>query len=380
MLPFDSKYEKCYLRLITKFFKNSREKRELMNIKKKCFGLLSNGKTAELFIVDNGRMSFSATNYGCCITSIFLPSKNGGFDDVVLGYSTLSDYMNNSRHFGSLIGRCAGRISNAEFTLGSQQYLLTPNENGIHCLHSGYPSYGKQLWDAAPFRTEHEAGITFSRISCDKEQGFPGSLSVSVTYSLSTDNELTLLYEAETDKTTPIDLTNHTYFNLNPPGMRAGGSYVSVLNHEVQIFADQYLHCGNDLIPTGKLADVKDSPYDFRTPKLLEQDMKMLKTGYDGTWVIKKEMNDQKALAAIIREPVTGRSITIYSTQIGFTMNTANSLDGEIGKNGDIYNAFSGLCLQSQHFPDAVHNKNFPSCLLKQGEKYCQKTVWLFGF
>ncbi|QOW59747.1 aldose epimerase family protein [Treponema pedis] len=344
------------------------------------FGVLSNGEKILLFTVFNGKMFFSVTNYGCCITSIRLPSKNGGFDDVVLGYSSFPGYINNFPHFGSLIGRYAGRIANAEFSLGNIQYLLTPNDCGKHCLHGGYPPYDKMLYKPVTFKNRHEAGVKFFRISPNGEQGFPGNLKMEISYSLTPDNEIILRYKGVSDKTTPINFTNHTYFNLNPAGMQASGSYVSVLNHEVQIYSEQYLEVNKELIPTGNLVDVENTAYDFRKPRSLVSGVEELGGGFDNAWVIKKELDGQKSLAAIVREPVTKRTLRVYSSQPALIMYTGNFLADELGRNGDVYDKFAGLCLESQAFPDAVHHSGFPTSIVKAGELYSEETLWHFEF
>lgn len=351
-----------------------------MKITTSEFGTFSNGKKALLFTVFNGKMMFSATNYGCCITSILLPSKNKDFDDVVLGYSSFIGYINNFPHFGSFIGRYAGRISNAEFKLGNQQYLLTQNDGGKHCLHGGYPSYDKVLYEARTFKNSQEAGIVFSRTSPDGEQGFPGNLQTEITYSLTPDNELIIKYKAVSDKTTPVNFTNHSYFNLNPAGMQSNGSYVSVLNHEVQIFSEQYLETNQELIPTGKFLNVENTGYDFRKLKLLRDGVEEIGGSFDNAWIIKKEISDRKTLAAIVKEPVTKRTLTVYSTQPALVMYTGGFLDNESGKNGDVYNKFAGLCLESQFFPDSVHQPHFPGTVIKPGEVYSHETLWHFAF
>lgn len=344
------------------------------------FGTFSNGNKALLFTIFNGKMMLCCTNYGCCITGILLPSKNGGFDDVVLGYSSFIGYINNFPHFGSFIGRYAGRISNAEFTLGNQQYLLTPNDGGKHCLHGGYPYCDKMLYEAKTFKNRQEAGVVFSRTSPDGEQGFPGNLKIQVSYSLTPDNEIIIRYKAVSDKTTPVNFTNHSYFNLNPAGMQPNGSYVSVLNHEVQIFAEQYLEINQELIPTGKFLNVENTGYDFRKPKLLSEGVQEIGGGFDNSWVIKKEVSDHKTLAAIVKEPVTKRTLTVYSAQPALIMYTGGFLNNELGKNGDVYNKFAGLCLESQAFPDSLHQPHFPNTVIKPGEVYERETLWHFAF
>lgn len=350
-----------------------------MKVIEQCFAVMSDGREAKLFTIENSVMSFSVTNYGCCITSILLPSKQGGFDDVVLGYSDFSGYLQNKPYFGALVGRCAGRIAHAEFTLDTQQYLLTPNDQGGHCLHGGYPSYSRILWQARTFCDTHAAGVVFSRISPDGEQGFPGELNIEVTYSLTEDNEIVLRYDVVTSKTTPINLTNHTYFNLNPAGMQADGSYVSVLNHVVQICASSYAQKNDQRIPTGEILPVNDSLYDFRTPKSLDWAIADFGNfGYDDTWIIRDKIDEQKALAAIIVEPITNRQLWVYSTLPALTMYTADFLANVQGKNGNVYNRHSGLCLESQYVPDAVHHQGFLSVFLQPHDRYQHETVWLF--
>ena len=349
-----------------------------MDVRKERFGMLSSGEAVSLFTVSNGTMSFSVTDYGCCITSILLPAAKGGYDDIVLGYSTLEGYIRNKPHFGSIIGRCAGRIANAEFSLDGTRYELTRNSGGKHCLHGGYPAYDRQLWKADTVSGSDEAGVRFSKISPDGEQGFPGEVLFTVSYTLSKDNTITLRYEAQTTHTTPINLTNHTYFNLSPAGMQADGGSVSALNHQVRLFASRYAEVDEDLIPTGKLIPVEGTPFDFRTPKLLSQDFDKLENGYDNTWLIDTDGRDIIPCVAVVREPVTGRTLHIYSTQPAITMYTANFLDGEQGKNGDVYNKHSGVCFETQHIPDSPNHPEFPSVWVYPGEAYRHETQWRF--
>lgn len=348
-----------------------------MEVAKERFGMLSSGKTVSLFTVSNGTMSFSVTDYGCCITAILLPAAKGGYDDVVLGYSTLEGYIRNKPHFGSIIGRCAGRIANAHFSLDGTRYELTGND-GTHCLHGGYPAYDKQLWQAETLNGDGEAGVRFSKISPDGEQGFPGEVQFTVSYTLDKDNTITLRYEAHTTHTTPINLTNHTYFNLNPAGMQADGGYVSALNHHVQLFASRYAEVDAALIPTGNLIPVEGTPFDFRTPKLLSQDFDKLENGYDDTWLIDTDDTDTIPCVAVVTEPVTERTLHIYSTQPAITMYTANFLNGECGKNGDIYNKRSGICFETQHVPDSPNRPGFPSVWVHPGKVYRHETRWRF--
>lgn len=349
-----------------------------MEVTKERFGLLSSGEAASLFTISNGTMSFSATDYGCCITSILLPAAHGGYDDVVLGYSTLEGYLFNKPHFGSIIGRCAGRISNAKFSLEGKTYHLTRNSDGKHCLHGGYPAYDRQLWKADIISEADEAGVRFSKTSPDGEQGFPGKVHFTVSYTLNKENTITLRYEAHTTQTTPINLTNHTYFNLNPAGMQADGGYVSVLNHQVRLFASRYTEVDAALLPTGRLIPVEGTPFDFRTPKLLSQDFNQLENGYDGTWLLDANGAEPLQSAAVVTELTTGRTLSIYSTQPAITMYTANFLNGERGKNGDVYNKHSAVCFETQHIPDSPNRPEFPPVWVRPDEAYRHETQWRF--
>ncbi|MEL3905807.1 MAG: galactose mutarotase [Treponema sp.] len=351
-----------------------------MKVKKEQFGILASGDAVSIFTVSNGTVSFSAIDYGCCITGILLPTARGGYDDVVLGYSTLEGYIRNVPHFGSLIGRCAGRIGYAKFSLDGTAYALTRNSHGRHCLHGGYPFYDKQLWSAESFSGAEEAGVRFFKISPDGEQGFPGEVRLTVSYSLNSDNEIILRYEAETTKTTPINLTNHSYFNLNPAGMQDDGSYVAVLNHQVQIYSDSYVETDAEMLPTGTYMPVEGTPFDFRRLKTLKQDFDALENGYDGTWLLKKESGKLPSLAAVVKEPQTGRELHIYSTQPALTMYTGNFLNGERGKNGDIYNKYSGVCFETQHIPDSPNRPEFPPVWISPGTPYRHETRWRFKF
>lgn len=350
----------------------------MVQIKKKKFGQLSDGREVFLFLVNNGKMQMAVTNYGACITSILLPSKTGiGFDDVVLGYSTLEGYIQNEPHFGSLIGRVAGRISNSSFCINDEDYKLSENE-GKNCLHGGFPPYDKQVWNATCNSTDDNATIFFERYSHSGEQGFPGGLQLLISYTLTTDNEIVLRYYGKTDEPTIVNLTNHTYFNLNPQGMQRNGDYVSVLNHELLIPADTYIETDTDLLPTGKIISVQNSIYDFRKPKLLKEVLTYDSVGLDVSYVIKNKPDSYKALCCVLTEPISGRMLRVYSTQLALTVYTANKLKNHIGKNGNKYGKFAGICLESQAFPDSINQKIFPSVLLQPEQIYNQETVWYF--
>lgn len=343
-----------------------------MKIRKKTFGCLSTGEKASLFTISNGTMSFSFTNFGCIITSILVPAAGGLQDDIVLGYPTLEGYTANPVYFGCLVGRFANRIAGASFSLAGKRYSLPANDNG-NCLHSGKHGFHKQLWKAQPFMSRGEAGVVFKRKSPSGEQGFPGNLDMKVTYSLTSENDIIIRYAVKTDAPTPVSLTNHTYFNL------AGHDSGSVLDHQVQLFADRYTPVDAQAIPTGEILDVAGTPFDFRSPKKIGQDIEKVAPGYDHNWEINRAGDAPNPVAGVY-EPTTGRSMTLWSTQPGVQFYTGNFLSDEPGKNGERYGKHAGFCLETQHFPDSPNRDNFPSSIVLPQDTYRQETIWHFDF
>ncbi len=343
-----------------------------MKIKEKTFGVLSNGKKALLFTVSNGNMSFSVTNYGCIITSIVVPSQKGKKDDIALGYSTLDGYIRNGPFFGALVGRYANRISNASFSLTGNRYELTKNENTT-CLHGGKPGYHKMIWNAESFSNTRESGVLFRRTSKDGEQGFPGNLDMKISYSLTAENDIIIRYNAKTDAPTPVNLTNHTYFNL------AGHDSGNVLDHQVQLFCDRYVPVDAHAIPSGEILDVAGTPFDFRSPKAIGKDIDGIPGGFDHNWEINRAGAGPNPVAGVF-DPSSGRTLTVYSTQPGVQFYTGNFLAGEIGKNGESYGKNAGFCLETQHFPDSPNRPEFPDSILLPGDHYRQQTIWHFDF
>jgi len=343
-----------------------------VKIRKRSFGTLYNGKKVSIFTVSNGTMSFSVTDYGCTITSIEVPGKDGKVDDVVLGYSTLDGYTKNDKFFGCIVGRFANRIADAKFDLSGKTWQLDVNDND-NCLHGGKNGYQKIVWDAEPFRTTREVGIAFRRVSPAGEQGFPGRLELKVTYSLTATNDLCIRYAAKTDEPTPVNLTNHTYFNL------AGHDSGTVLDHQVQLFCDKYVPVDAHAIPTGKILDVAGTPFDFTKPKTIGKDFAATKGGYDHNWVVNRGGDSPYPVAGVY-EPVSGRTLTVYSTQPGVQFYTGNFIGEVAGKNGAVYRNNGGFCLETQHFPDSPNRPDFPDSILKPGDRYRQETVWHFDF
>ncbi len=343
-----------------------------MKIRKRPFGTLSSGQKTVLYTISNNEMSISVTNYGCIITSIMVPGLNGQNTDIVLGYPTIEKYTDNVPYFGCLVGRFANRLADAKFTIAGETYQLTAN-NGANCLHGGKPGYHKMVWKAEPFNNSKEAGVMFRRTSPAGEQGFPGNLDMRVSYSLTSGNDIIIRYSAKTDAPTPVNLTNHSYFNL------AGHDSGTVLDHQVQLFADRYVPVNANAIPTGEILDVAGTPFDFRTPKDIGRDIADVPGGFDHNWEINRAGDSLNPVAGVY-EPVSGCSLTVYSTQPGVQFYTANFLDNELGKDGERYVKNSGFCLETQHFPDSPNQRDFPDSILLPGDQYRQETIWHFDF
>ncbi len=345
-----------------------------LKLKKARYGLLSDGTKIHLYTVSNGEMSFSTTEYGCTLTSIKLPNGKEGVD-ILLGYSQLDGYINSSSCFGTVVGRFANRIGGASFTLDGKEYKLDKNDNG-NMLHGGFDRWEKKVWNVSPVMTKYGLGVKYTRTSYDGEQGFPGTVKASVSYTLSEDNTLTLEYEAVSDKATPINLTNHAYFNLK------GESGGSVEDQELQMFCDNYLEVDDKLIPTGKLIPVAGNAFDFTSPKLIGKDIADTKGGYDHCFCVRKNPDgkDSLSIAAIVKDPASGRKMIMKTTEPGVQLYTGNFINGEKGKNGFVYAKHGALCLEAEAYPDAPNKTNFPSCILQPGQVYYQVTQYSFEF
>ena len=347
----------------------------ISKLKKSRYGLLSDGTKIHLFTISNGKMSVSVTNYGAILTSILLPAKGGGDVDVLLGFSTLDGFIRDDCSFGATVGRFANRIGGASFTLDGVKYDLDKNDNGENMLHGGFDRWEKKVWKAKKVKTENGIGVKFTHISPDGEQKFPGTVKASVTYTLSEDNALTIEYEAETDKPTPINLTNHAYFNLKG---YAGGS---IEDQELQMFCSKYVEPSDKLIPTGKLIDVEGTPYDFKKPHFIGRDIAKTGMGYDHCYCIDGFTPEKKLnLAAIVKDPASGRKMVVKTTEPGVQLYTANFLNNVHGKNGFVYQKHGALCLEAEAYPDSPNKSEFPSCIVRPGEKYRQVTQYAFEF
>jgi len=335
------------------------------------------GRAITLYTLTNAHgMEVRAMNYGGIIVSIRVPDRNGQFADVVLGHETLDGYRPNPPFFGAIVGRYANRIANGTFKLDGETYTL-PKNDGPNTLHGGDKGFDKQVWDAEPLKGR--AGVAFSYFSRNGEEGFPGDLRVKVTYTLTNANALEIDYEATTDKATPINLSNHSYFNLKGEGNG------DILDHEITINADRFTPVDKNLIPTGELRPVKGTPFDFTKPTKIgariddNYDQLVLGHGYDHNFVINRN-GGGLVLAARVYEPTTGRTLEVSTTQPGVQFYTGNFLDGTItGKQGHVYKRRYGFCLETQHFPDSPNHPSFPNTILRPDETFREKTVFKFS-
>lgn len=318
-------------------------------------------------------------NYGGIILSIRVPDRKGEFADVVLGHDSLEGYTPNPPYFGAIVGRYANRIANGTFTLDGKTYTL-PKNDGPNTLHGGTTrTFDRVVWDAEPLKGK--TGVAFSYLSKDGDDGFPGNLKMKVTYTLTDGNALIIDYEATTDKATPINVSQHSYFNLKGEGNG------DILDHEIMINADRFTPVDKNLIPTGELRPVKGTPFDFTTPTKIgarindNYEQLVLGHGYDHNFVINShpEQSGLK-LAARVHEPTSGRTLEVWTTQPGVQFYTGNFLDGKVvGKNGHAYQRRNGFCLETQHFPDSPNHPDFPSTILRPGETFHQTAVFKFS-
>ena len=337
-------------------------------MEKKDFGF-TNGYKVFLFTITNKNgMSVTLTNYSGAIVSIFVPDRDGNMEDVVLGYDDLESYVNGTSSQGALVGRYANRIGGGTFKIDDNEYKLFINEN-VNTLHGGMIGFNKRVWTVDE---ETDNSVTFGYYSPDGEENFPGNLKVTCKYTLTDNNELKLEYKGVCDKDTVVNLTNHSYFNLG--GIHSG----SILDNELQIFADCYTPVNSQLIPTGELRSVEGTGFDFREPKPICRDLADEGIiGYDHNFVLGEPHVMRKA--AVVFDPKSGREMTCYTDKPAIQLYTAIGLNGEIGKDGKYMNIQTALCLESQYSPDSPNQPNFPSPILRKGEEYNFTTVYEFG-
>jgi aldose 1-epimerase len=346
------------------------------SVEKKDFGKTEDGTAVDLYTLTNSSgMKAKISTYGGIITELHVPDRNGKLADVVLGFDDLKSYLAGHPFFGAITGRVANRIAKGRFTIDGKEYKLAVN-NGPNSLHGGIKGFDKKVWKAEAIEGKDHVGVKLTFTSPDGEEGFPGTLMATVTYTLTDKNELRIDYHATSDKPTPVNLTNHSYFNL------AGPASGHILGHELTLEADKYTPSDETLIPTGEIAPVKGTPLDFTTPHAIGERLGQIKAdpvGYDHNYVLRSG-GGKLALGARVVEPKSGRVLEMLTTEPGVQLYTANFLDGKTkGKEGVVYNKHQGFCLEAQHFPDAVHHANFPTIILRPGKTYTQTTVYRFA-
>lgn len=341
------------------------------------FGKTADGTEIQLFTLTNAKgMKATISTYGGTLTSLLVPDKAGKVSDVVLGFDKADGYLSpefkkSNPYFGALIGRYGNRIAKGKFTIDGKPYQVGLNNNG-NSLHGGTVGFNQKIWTAKPGTSADGETLTLTYLSKDGEEGYPGNLNVTVVYTLTADNALKIDYTATTDKATPVNLTNHAYFNL------ALGQSKDVLAHQVTIPADRYTVVDANLIPTGELKPVKGTPFDFTTPHAIGERIAQVPGGYDHNWALNQATGQHSA--ATVYEPTTGRTMEVTTDEPGVQFYTGNFLDGSLkGKNGIVYGKHAGFCLETQHFPDSPNQPKFPSTILKPGETYHTTTSYTFG-
>ncbi|WP_235843252.1 aldose epimerase family protein [Maribacter hydrothermalis] len=350
-----------------------------VSITKNSYGTTTNSENVDKFILSNkGGVEVEIITYGGRITSLKTVDNKGNLENVVLGFEDLEQYEKPNPYFGALVGRYGNRIANGKFILNNTEYTLAKN-NGENSLHGGLKGFDKVVWKVEDVKDGDKGVLKLSYVSKDMEEGFPGSLTTFVTYTLNADNSLDVLYEATTDKTTIVNLTQHTYFNLS------GNFSESIVDHEVEIYADKFVPVDDDLIPLGNLASVDGTPFDFRTSKLVSRDINskneqiVIGGGYDHCWVLNNPEVGYRSVAKVYHSK-SGRAMEVLTNEPGVQFYTGNFLDGTLpSPNGGTFDKRSGFCLETQHYPDTPNQPNFPTVTLVPGETYSSKTTFKFS-
>jgi len=338
-----------------------------------------NGQDIYLYRLQNPNgIKINITNFGAAVTTIITPDKNGNFADIVFGFDNLDGYISDNHYIGTIVGRYANRIAGGLVKLDGKSYQLTVKPGGYH-HHGGAVGFNKKIWKSTPVMNNGRPAVEMEYLSPDGEEGFPGNLLVKVTYTLNDQNQLIVDFLAKTDKTTLLNLTQHTYFNL------AGQASGSILGHELMIPLNNYLPVNKTQVPHGEIAPVAGTPFDFNIPKTIGKDIDAdneqlnLSDGYDHSWVIKRKNSDELNLAAQVTEPGSGRVLTVYTTEPAVHLYPGNALDGPVGKGGAVYTRRSGFCLETQQYPDSPNQPHFPCTVLKEREIFKSKTIFEFG-
>jgi len=348
-----------------------------MKVSKKTFGLLSNGKKVHLYTLKAGDLSLSISTLGATWTSLLVPSRSKGTDDVLLGYGSFDGYVNNKYFLGVTVGRFANRIGGAKFSLGGRDHYLFKNA-GENTLHGGRMPFSSRVWKAEAYEEPDGVFVRFELKSPDGEEGFPGNLVAAVSYGLTKSNEIVADYTAKVDAPCPVNLTNHAYYNL------AGeGRGMDVLSTELKLYCPSYLEVDETLIPTGKILPVKNTPLDFQIRKPIGKDIGPLVStgigGYDHCFVVDGEIGKLRPFAEVY-DPFSGRSMRGFTTQPGLQLYTANSISSLQGKIGSVYEKHGAFCLETQHYPDSPNQSGFPSAIFGPGQDYQERAVFAFDW
>ena len=346
-----------------------------MKIIQKTFGEVNNRLINQYTMVNDNGIEVTCINYGCIITKIITPDKEGNFENIVLGYDKINDYITNHYYFGAIVGRVAGRIKGAAFELDGETYELAKNENSNH-LHGGMTGFDKVIWDAAVIENDQEIAVKFSYHSPDGEEGYPGNLDISVTYSLNQENELSIQYTGHTDKKTLLNMTSHSYFNLS------GNFKRDVLNHALKIKSKKYLELNEENIPTGDLLDVTGTPFDFTSERMIKTGVEsehphniLVGKGYDHPFLLQTNHDNE----IILMEKESGRTLTVETDEVGVVVYSGNFIENGGYIQGVPSRKYLGICLETQGLPDSIHHPHFPSWVLEKGKEYSSVTKYKFG-
>ena len=343
-----------------------------MELERQPYGTTPEGTEVDIYTLKSpSGIRVSLITYGCIITSVRTPDRNGQIGEITLGFDSLEGYLVRHPYFGSLVGRFANRIAAGKFQLDGKQYTLACNEKERNHLHGGTVGFDKRVWRAEELQEEEAVGVRLTYTSADGEEGYPGELEVTVTYSLTEANELILDYRAETTKATPINLTNHTYWNLSGPGSG------TIYDHLLTVNGSRYLSANEQQIPTGEILSVEGTPLDFRREKAIGRDIDRLPVGYDHCFIVDREDDRLETIARVV-DPAGGRGFELATTKPAVQLYTGNKLEAIRGAGGAVFNRHASLCLETEYYPDAVNHPNFPSAVLRPGELYAHTTVYRF--
>ena len=342
-----------------------------MKIEKQLFGLMPEGREVFKYTLKNHKgMEVDIITYGAIITALRIPDKQNEPGDVVLGFDTLEEYLGDHPYFGAMVGRVCNRVAKSRFELGGKVFKISTNE-GVNQLHGGHKGFDKQIWTAYSHKTPDQISLLLGYESADGEEGYPGAVLVEVEYALNDKNELIISCRAKTDKATHVNLTNHSYFNLN-------NCEGSIHEHELMIDADRITELDPESIPTGRILPVEATPYDFRLSAPIGERIASVEPGYDINYVLAMEDRELTRVAAV-NDPVSGRCMEVLTTLPGIQLYTSNHVEGIHGKEGKVYEKHCALCLETQYFPDSPNQNTFPSTVLMPGEEYSAHTIYRFS-